>query len=896
MNIRRFLILLAALVFRTVCVNATNANLSNRSLIALRYGQNVYVSWRLLSTDNCKTTCFNVYRDNTIIASHLGNSTFFDDGKGNAKSTYKVETVVNGTVTETCSVKPWNGYYKSYTFERPAETTINETGEKYTYVPDGIMPVDVDGDGNLEFIVRWNPTNKKDNSQNGYTGPVYIDCYKPTDLCGTSNAVTRLWRINMGRNIRAGAHYTQLLVHDFDDDGKAELILKTAPGTIDGQGNYASLAAADPILKAIDNTEIDYNANGRIYKGAEMLTVFNGTDGSAVNTIWYNPNRAYSETGIAEYPDNGEAYWGDSYENRSERYLGGVAYLDGHDKNPSAILTRGYYTIAYMWAVDYKNGKLTPRWRNYSRKYGLQYDVTTYNTDGTESTKSKITATANTFGMLQNWPADNRDITGSNTIAGSGSHQLQIGDCDSDGKDEIVFGSAAVDNDGYMLFSTGLGHGDATHLGDFIPDHKGLEIIFSHEEFPYGWDCHDASTGERLIYYTGKGDTGSGVVANFYPARRGYEIFSSDTHNIYSSNNDLLLSADSCGQFGEMNSSFKHRILWEGTTNEDFYYDNNIWCWNPSTMKIDRVTPFNTKDYGYGVSIGNYDSKANPIFIGDILGDWREEIILLNNTNKDTCSINIYPSTCPTSYRVPTLTANHNYETTLATQLVGYRMMPNLDYYLPDSIQSYILPDDSTETETISTTDAGYGTYVTEHALDFTNAAMKAYIITAVDKGGNVATLMQVTKVPAHTPIIIEGAKGEDGTVGIPVISRTTLNHENLLQYSTEAIAPTAKENYTYYVLAVKDNAVGLYPVIVDTTIMAGKCFLKLAGTVDNVKAIYFSTGKSTGVKNIAAISRKESTDAAIYSLSGIRLVSFPRNHELVITKGKIYDAIRRTR
>lgn len=688
-----FLTTLAALMIGITSMSAVNVNLTNRSLIAMRYGTNVYVSWRLLPTDDCKTTCFNVYRDNKLIASHLGNTTFFTDSLGNVNSTYRIESIVDGKLTETSSVKPWNGYYKKYTFDRPEGGTIAESGEKYTYVVDGVMPADVDGDGNLEFIVRWDPTNKKDNSQLGYTGPVFIDCYKPADLQGASNEVKRLWRINMGRNIRAGAHYTQLLVHDFDGDGKAELILKTAPGTIDGTGKYVNEAADDTTLKAIDNTEIDYNDKGAMVRGAEMLTVFNGETGAAVNTIYYNPNRAYSENAIATYPDNAGTYWGDTYVNRSERYLAGVAYLDGKDHNPTAILSRGYYTIAYMWAVDYKNGKLIPRWRNYSRKYGQQYDVTTFNSDGTETIKQKITAPANTFGKELYWPKDNKNVSGTNTIAGSGSHQLQIGDCDGDGKDEIVFGSSTVDDNGYILYSTGLGHGDATHLGDLLPDHKGLEIFMAHEEAPYGWEVHDAATGEKIAYYTGSSDTGNGVAANFYPNYRGYEVFSSDKKDIYRANGDLILSADTCGEFGEVHTAVKHHILWEGSATEDFYFGNNIISWNPTTLKRDRITSFNTKPYGYGVSLVKYDSKANPLFIGDILGDWREEVILLNDENKDTCSINIYSTTIPTNYRVPTLTSDHNYAMTLATQLVGYRMMPYLGYYLQDSIASFSMTD-----------------------------------------------------------------------------------------------------------------------------------------------------------------------------------------------------------
>jgi rhamnogalacturonan endolyase len=363
----------------------------------------------------------------------------------------------------------------------------------------------MDGDGQYEIIVKWDPSNSKDNSQDGITDNVILDCYK---LDGT-----KLWRIDLGQNIRAGAHYTQFMVYDFDGDGMAEMMCKTAPGSKDGQGNYVNQAATDDRIKAADNTKSWITTSGSMDGGQEYLTVFNGETGKAIHTIAYYPNRnTKAELSEAQGTFNWAVGKTDTHGyNRGDRYLAAVAYLGGQDANPSGVFCRGYYSYAYIWAVDFDGSQLKHRWLHRSDS-STQWSVVDANMQESE----KVTAQKATSG------------SGSNTMFSNGNHNLSVADVDGDGKDEIIWGSAAVDDDGKLLYATGFGHGDAIHLGDLNPDREGLEVFQVHEEKgTYAWDIHDAATGEILLKGGQSGvDNGRGVAADIVADTRGYEFWS----------------------------------------------------------------------------------------------------------------------------------------------------------------------------------------------------------------------------------------------------------------------------------------------------------------------------------------------------------------------------------
>ena len=597
-------------------------------------GSGEFVSWRLLGTDNASTTTFDVIRNGTTIAKNLKNVTSYLDTGGSSSSKYQVAKRVNGVITETTdAVTPWSNVYKSLKLSRP----------KAGYSPNDCSVADVDGDGEYELIVKWDPSDSKDNSQSGKTNAVYIDCYEFTG--------TRLWRIDLGYNIRAGAHYTQFLVYDFDGDGKAELMCKTAPLSKDGKGNYVTAAATDSNIKNASQTNYR-SSTGYILSGPEYLTVFNGQTGAAIHTVWYNPNRAGGYGAAADHP--AKSFWGDNYGNRCDRYLACVAYLDGSSSTPSAVFCRGYYTRAYLWAVKFNGSTISTKWLS---AHTSKNSVTVTNSSGSSTTKTYSSSTSG---------------SGSATLYGNGNHNLSVADVDGDGKDEILYGSGAVDNDGSLLYATGFGHGDAIHVSDFAPDRSGLEVFQVHEESPYGWDLHDAATGKILYSSTGGSDNGRGIAGCFLSSARGGQMASSNDRQLRSCVNNSVLSTKS--------TSVNFRIYWDGSL-YDQLFDKTITKTNGSSI----TTLFSPTNYNNSTTCNS--TKATPCLQADIFGDWREEIIMWNSS--DSCTINIFSTTETTSYRVPTLMHDHVYRMGVAWQNVAYNQPPHLGYYLPDYATSF---------------------------------------------------------------------------------------------------------------------------------------------------------------------------------------------------------------
>ena len=634
----------------------------DRGVVALpAKDKGIFVSWRLLGTDSA-ATCFDVERNGKVIAQHIRQTNFVDK-KGTSKDvycivTYQQEPKMDASAKRELSreVKPWSDLYRSLPVNRP-EGGVAPDGRAYTYSPNDCSVGDVDGDGEYELIVKWDPSNSHDNSHDGYTGDVVFDCYK---LNGK-----QLWRINLGKNIRAGAHYTQFLVYDFDGDGKAEMICKTSAGSVDGKGKFVSGAATDADIKKIDNSADYRNNAGRILTGPEMLTVFSGLTGKAIHTVWYNPNRAFGVgTQVAEgeslengYPAYSSA-WGDkaNYGNRGDRYLACVAYLDGADKRPSAVMCRGYYTRAYLWAVDFDGKQLSTKW--------LHASVTPQQP----------------------------------SAYGQGAHNIAVADVDGDGCDEITYGSAAINNDGSLLYSTGLGHGDAQHLGDLDPDRPGLELFMVHEEYPYGSDLRDAKTGEILLRTYDKGDTGRGLAADIDANHRGCELWSADTPCVRDIKGQPISQKDRSEDLGNNEKrAFKpfsrmpamnFRIYWDGDLQDELlangrppHFPPYLQKWNGKEAVALPLS--NGKQlYEMGHSVSCNWSKANPNLQADLFGDWREEVIYWDES--DASHLNIFTTNEPTDYRVPTLMHDHVYRMGIAWQNVSYNQPPHLGYYLPD--------------------------------------------------------------------------------------------------------------------------------------------------------------------------------------------------------------------
>lgn len=611
----------------------------NRGAVILLTGRVPYLSWRSFASDS-PDMYFDIYRDGVKInSSPIVNTTDYKDSKGSMTKSYVIKAMIGDEVVEEFSPMKWASN-KMLTLDLPEGGTV-PGGESYTYTPNDMSVGDVDGDGEYELIVKWYPSNAKDNSQGGYTGNTIIDCYK---LDGT-----KLWRVDLGMNIRSGAHYTQFMVYDFDGDGCAEMICKTAPGSIDGNGEYVNAVATIDAIKNASNTKDWRNSGGRIDGGQEWLTVFEGKTGKAIHTIYYKPNRNTGVGGEAA----GTFNWDDrsgkndyaSYGNRGERYLGAVAHLDGRQEKASAIMCRGYYTYAYIWAVDFDGEQLSTRWLHSSAST-TQYTVT----DAAGKTKTYS-------------PGPATRGAGSRTAYGNGNHNMTIGDVDGDGKDEIIWGACALDDDGTLLYATGYGHGDAIHLGKMIPSREGMQVYDVHESSPYGWDIHDAATGEIIFSATADGDTGRGIAADIDPDHEGYEMWaSSDGHPRNAETGKVVKS---------VNPSQNFRVYWDGDLQDELLDKNSI-----TKYSNGEITGLATLS---GSSCNG--SKATPCLSADILGDWREEVILYNSSNPSQIYINT--TTIASENRVPCLMQDPTYRMAICWQNTAYNQPPHIGYYLP---------------------------------------------------------------------------------------------------------------------------------------------------------------------------------------------------------------------
>ncbi|MGZ7444126.1 rhamnogalacturonan lyase [Paenibacillus sp. TH7-28] len=573
----------------------------SRGLVAVKVSGGVYVSWRLLGTEELSVS-FNLYRNGTKVnSSPITNSTNYLDSAGTTSSSYTVKAIVNGTEQSASpAASVWANNYLDVPIQIPAGGTTPD-GVSYTYSANDASVGDLDGDGEYEIVLKWDPSNSKDNSQSGYTGNVYLDAYK---LNGT-----RLWRINLGKNIRAGAHYTQFLVYDFNGDGKAEVVCKTADGTVDGTG------------VTIGNASADYrNSSGYILSGPEYLSVFNGQTGKALTTIDYVPPRGTVSS------------WGDNYGNRVDRFLAGVAYLDG--VHPSIIMARGYYTRTVVVAYNWNGSTLTRKW---------------------------------TF--------DSNSSTNPGT-AGQGNHSLSVADVDGDGKDEIVYGALTIDDNGAKLYNTGLGHGDALHVGDLNPNRSGLEVfkVMENTSSPYGAAVWDAATGQVLWgVHTGK-DTGRGMSADIDPNYPGEEVWASGGVGLYSITGSKISSSTPSINFG---------IWWDGDLSRELLDGVKIDKWNYSSNSMYNLLTVSSV-------ASNNGTKATPTLQADLLGDWREEVIWRKS---DNTALRIYTTTDVTSHKIYTLMHDPVYRLSIAWQNVAYNQPPHPGFFLGNGMGPVTKPN-----------------------------------------------------------------------------------------------------------------------------------------------------------------------------------------------------------
>ncbi len=617
----------------------------NRGLAVSNLGKSgVLVSWRLLGTEDPNTE-FNLYRDGEKIASIGKNdATNYLDKDGKMTSKYTVAAVIDGkegikkepsvVFDSTVAYGGISVPYKVLKLDRPASQVMPDSDKTVcNYYPDDMSVGDLDGDGEYELVVKWIPDNYKDNSQSmvgSYTGTVFIDAY---ELDGT-----KLWRINLGKNIRAGAHYTQFQVYDYDGDGKAEMIVKTGDGTIDGKG------------KVIGDSTKDYrNASGIIIEGPEYLTVFRGSDGAEITTIDYVPSRDIREFG--PYDSLG-LNWGDTYGNRCDRFLAATAYLDGI--HPSLITARGYYTAAYVVAFDFDGKNLKQRWFHKSETPGE--------------------------GLFR-----------------QGNLNIVVGDLDDDGKDEIVYGGAALNSDGTLRYSTGLGYGYAAYVGDFDPDHAGREVWAIHSDYDSAEYIAEFRDDKGNIIFGDKPtlikENGRAMVADIDSTSRGYEMWSYIVNDIHSAKGTPIKLDKSLTPDGE-----EFRYLGSLVpTSFRIYYDGDL---QDELLDGPVISKFNSvkrtiETYFQGDStlglIGNQSVKNYPGLVADMFGDWREEMIF--RSERDSSKIYILSTPVTTPHRLYSLMHDAQYRQAVAWQNTAYNLPPHPSYYLPDMVKKLIKPD-----------------------------------------------------------------------------------------------------------------------------------------------------------------------------------------------------------
>ena len=573
----------------------------------------VYVGWRLLGTEP-ENIAFNVYRQSgdgeptKVNEEPITDSTnLVDEGVDLSKDvSYTVKPVIDGQEQEASD---------PYTLKAGQEakgylSIPIKTPEGYS--PNDASTADLDGDGEYELVLKQDG-RARDNSQGGPTDPVILQAY---ELDGT-----QLWEINLGPNIRAGAHYTQFLVYDFDGDGRAEVVAKTSDGTVDGEGNVLGDADAKHA-----------NEGGHVLKGPEWLTVFDGRTGAELDTVDYKPARTENNP---ENPDLEEydRLWGDDYGNRGERYLAGVAYLDG--VHPSIVMARGYYTRSTLGAYDFRDGKLQERW------------------------------------LFDTGPDRN------NPYFGQGNHQLSVADIDNDGKDEIIYGAAAIDDDGTGLWSTELGHGDAMHVGDLIPDRPGLEMFRIQERFgDAGAHMVDLKTGEviwrkpSVAAAESGGDRGEGpgrgVAFDVDPRHLGAESWTAGAgiEGVWNAKGEEIYDT----KLGSVNFA----AWWDGDLLRELLDRNHISEWDYENLETKRLL---TAEGATSIN----GTKANPSLSADLLGDWREEVIW---PSEDGSELRLYTTTIPTEHRIYTLMHDPVYRLGIAWQNVAYNQPPHTGFYI----------------------------------------------------------------------------------------------------------------------------------------------------------------------------------------------------------------------
>ena len=708
-----------------------------RGLIAVKADKGIFLGWRMMldevkgySETGLTGTDFVVYKNGEKLATVTDSTNYLDEA-GTMEDVYQVAAIADGVEAEKCEgVKAWTSEsnYIEIPMQIPAPD-VTPVGEEFHYNVNDMSVGDIDGDGEYEYFVKWDASNAKDVSQKGYTGKCFIDCYK---LDGTL-----LWRLDMGLNIRGGAHYTQFMVYDFDNDGKAEMAVKTAPGTKMTRYNkdgsikdekYITMLQEDidagyshdddyrnsvedyynylvkvfmgwtehpmvvdgtwpktleecfeiepkytyPLCEADAKELVDYfldvfaparsprnelrKFEGFVYEGPEYLTMFSG-DGEEIETIRFKYGREDDGLMWADY-----ALPRIEPCNRVDRFLSGVAYLDG--ERPYLIICRGYYTRATIVAYSFFERKFKEYW----------------------SVDSGWVLMNNPFKDSAHESKGSDPVYG--IIAGQGNHSLSTADVDGDGCQEIIYGGAVIDHDGSVLYSSygylpdgktwaKFGHGDAMHVADIDPDRPGLEIfnVFEGARFaPYGYALRDAETGEVIYGEHADKDLGRCMIGDVVPGVRGLQTWCTAMRDVKGN----VLPEKPIGT--------NQKINWAGDLSTQVTDGADLFAGHKGVIN----------DITHGAMLvpegmaTNNGTKGNPCLVADIFGDWREELIL---RKADNTAIRIYSNTEITNHKLFTLMHDSQYRVGIAWQNNCYNQPGYTKFYLASDMDfKYVLP------------------------------------------------------------------------------------------------------------------------------------------------------------------------------------------------------------
>jgi autotransporter-associated beta strand protein len=558
----------------------------------------VYVSWRLLATDP-DGTGFNVLRSANgaapvqINSQLVTNTTDFLDTTATLtiSNAWFIQPVFNG-VTQALSA-PWglaaNSAVKQY-FGVPLHLT---GGAAAPYDVKFCWVGDIDGDGEYDFVVDRMSTTVATNE--------FLQAYKRDG--------TFLWQMDMGYNstnqynIEPGASAISIgdkdnvTVYDLDGDGRAEVCVRTARGTVLPDGTT---------ITGPDDT-------------TQYLSILDGLTGhelarTTLTNLWLGDGPLNCHFGIM--------------------YCDGVhpsLLIEGENRNASNVFQRE--TMAY----DYRNGQLTRRW----------------------------------FFT----PPSNSNL--------AWGHQIRITDVNHDGIDDLIeVGSVRNGADGTTLFDTELGHGDRYHTGDFDPDRPGLETysIQQLNNTLLATMLYEAGTGKIIKKWYGPVvvDVGRGDALDMDPRTKGVELFSTQP-GIYDCKANTISNA--VPPFPTLG------IWWDADNLREMFSAADGNGYNPVINKWDYVN--NSAGRMYSIYKENVHTAygGRPAFWGDILGDWREEFIVVAN---DYSEIRIYSTTIQATNRLYCLMQNPEYRDQCTAK--GYYQASYPDYYLGEQMQPPAIP------------------------------------------------------------------------------------------------------------------------------------------------------------------------------------------------------------